>query len=296
MLYAGIGGYYHIFKIDNILMKGFAKILVLLLSIQVLAGSLFAQSKLERSKSELKEERIVRERRAGEYSSSSSFSDDGCGGFFEELIFQAALFVSYYSLIGSYAFEDHLYNDLAPYPLYNGISGNYDATLTEEPKLMRLDLENKVLLSPSSVYGNHLKAKFRPFRFLYLQTDYYQLWERNGVPNGYSHLSLFDFNLGYDRLRFERFNLGWTLGGKYVGNDVKKGGLSIGINAEVFLGKHFSLSSAMRWGWINSNDVNEFEAQLNYHVKNYYFTAGYEHLKIATPTYNFMAIGFGIYF
>lgn len=295
MLYAGIGGYYHIFKIDNILMKGFAKILVLLLSIQVLAGSLFAQSKIDQSKDELKKgNRTKRDRRATDTSYSDGYSDSD--NFFEDLIMQAMMYVAYYSVVGNYNYEDHLYNDLAPYPLYNGISGNYDATLTDAPKLMRLDLENKILLSPSSVYGNHLKAKFRPFRFLYLQTDYYQLWERNGVPNGYSHLSLFDFNLGYDRLRFERFNLGWTLGGKYVGNDVKKGGLSIGVNAEVFLGKHFSLSSAMRWGWINSNDVNEFEAQLNYHVKNYYFTAGYEHLKIATPNYNFMAIGFGIYF
>ena len=246
MLYAGIGGYYHIFKIDNTLMKGFAKILVLLLSIQVLAGSLFAQSKIDQSKDELKEgNRTKRDRRATDTSYSDGYS--GSDNFFEDLIMQAMMYVAYYSVVGNYNYEDHLYNDLAPYPLYNGISGNYDATLTDDPKLMRLDLENKILLSPSSVYGNHLKVKFRPFRFLYMQTDYYQLWERNGVPNGYSHLSLFDFNLGYDRLRFERFNLGWTLGGKYVGNDVKKGGLSIGVNAEVFLGKHFSLSSAMWW-------------------------------------------------
>lgn len=276
-------------------MKGFAKILVLLLSIQVLAGSLFAQSKIDQSKDELKEgNRTKRDRRATDTSYSDGYSDSD--NFFEDLIMQAMMYVAYYSVVGNYNYEDHLYNDLAPYPLYNGISGNYDATLIDDPKLMRLDLENKVLLSPSSVYGNHLKAKFRPFRFLYLQTDYYQLWERNGVPNGYSHLSLFDFNLGYDRLRFERFNLGWTIGAKYIGSGVNDWGMSLGINAEVFLGKHFSLSSAMRWGWINSSSVDEFEAQLNYHVKNYYFTAGYEHLKIATPTYNFMAIGFGIYF
>jgi hypothetical protein len=36
-----------------------------------------------------------------------------------------------------------------------------------------------------------------------------------------------------------------------------------------------------------------FESRL--HKENYFLSVGYQHLKIATPTYNFVSLGGGIY-
>jgi hypothetical protein len=52
----------------------------------------------------------------------------------------------------------------------------------------------------------------------------------------------------------------------------------------------------MKWSLINDVTVNEFEIQSKYHRKNYFYSLGYEHLKIASPTYDFISIGGGIYF
>jgi hypothetical protein len=161
---------------------------------------------------------------------------------------------------------------------------------------MRLDLDNKLLLSLTNIYGNHLKAKFRPFKFFYLQGDYIQLVELAQFDTSDSYLSLFNLDFCYDRIRFEKFNLGWTLGINYVGNEVKEAGFSCGLNTEVFFFNPICLYSSMRWGSINNVPVNEFEIQIKYHKKNYYYSIGFENLKIGTPTYNFISIGGGIYF
>ncbi len=51
-----------------------------------------------------------------------------------------------------------------------------------------------------------------------------------------------------------------------------------------------------KWSTINTLPVNTYEMQLRYHTKSHFFSLGFEHFKIATPTYNFIAIGAGIYF
>ena len=55
-------------------------------------------------------------------------------------------------------------------------------------------------------------------------------------------------------------------------------------------------NSAMMWSRINGLPVNSFELRGKYHKKNYFFSLGYEHLKIASPNYNFVTLGTGIYF
>jgi hypothetical protein len=42
--------------------------------------------------------------------------------------------------------------------------------------------------------------------------------------------------------------------------------------------------------------VNQFEAKGRYHKKNFYVSAGYEYLKIASPSYHFLSVGGGLYF
>jgi hypothetical protein len=96
-------------------------------------------------------------------------------------------------------------------------------------------------------------------------------------------------------MRFEKLNLGWSLGVNYVASDVQKTGISAGLNFDAFIFKNFSLYGSMKWGSVTHNHVNEFEIQCKFHKKRYFYSIGYEHLKIGTPTYNFLAAGAGIY-
>lgn len=204
-----------------------------------------------------------------------------------------------YGFIGDYNNEDHLYSNLTDYPYYNNESGNYENYKASDAdtlkKDFRLDIENHLLFSDKYLYGNHLKVKIRPFHFFYAQTEFHELYEENKWSNDTDKLSLFYFNLGYDRLRFENINIGWTIGASYVGNEVKKAGFSLGVNTEVFLNNNLSLSAAAKWSAINSKPVNLFDIQGRYHIKKCFISLGFEHLIIASQNYNFVAFGGGIY-
>ncbi len=253
--------------------------------------------KVDKSKSELNSGSKTNSSSSNTNSSSTSSkssnndSFDG-GGFFVELGF----YIGFYSTIGDYRNEDHLYNFLSNYPYFDGESGNYVESFDSlvAVKKMRLDLENHFLYN-SKTYGNHFKAKFRPSQYFYIQGSYRELIEKNSFNNSNSNLSIFQFNVAYDRLRFEKFNLGWTLGATYIGSGVNKAGFSYGLNTDIFLLKKMSITSAMIWSRINGLPVNSFELKGKYHKKNYFYTVGFENLKIATPTYNFITFGIGLY-
>ncbi|HEX2935892.1 MAG TPA: hypothetical protein VHO72_11105 [Bacteroidales bacterium] len=255
----------------------------------------FSQGKIEKSKDDLKRG-SSKERSRGRRSASSSSCD--WDNPFLELAGKAFLYISYYSFIGNYGEEYHLHSDLTRHPYYNGWSGNYESSdsLPAERRRFRLDIENKLLYDLADLGGNHLKAKIRPFQYFYMQTDYFQLIEIVRPQESVSSLALFNFTFCYDRLRFEKFNLGWALGVNYVASDVQKVGISAGLNAEAFLFKNLSLYGSMKWGSVNHSPVNELEIQFRVHKNRYFYTVGYEHLKIGLPTYNFLAAGVGIYF
>ncbi|WP_291137147.1 hypothetical protein [Flavobacterium sp. UBA7663] len=271
-------------------------LLVILLSLTLHCS--FSQ-KIDKSKDELKSGNSSNSSSSSSSSNSnssrnSSSNDFGLAGLFVE----GLLYVSFYSTIGDYRSENHLYNPLSKYPYFDGESGNFqkENDSIQYGNLMRFDVENHFLYSNNNLFGNHLKAKFRPFQYFYIQGDYRKLIEKNAITNNYSNLSLFQFNVAYDRIRFKKFNLGWTLGATYVGNDVQKAGFSYGLHTDVFAIKNISFNSAMTWSKINGLPVNSFEIRGKYHKQNCFFALGYEHLKIATPNYNYMTIGAGIYF
>lgn len=257
------------------------------------ASSIYGQSKLNSSKSELKSERSSGRQ---SYSSShrhGSYRDESFDPFF----FEAFMFVTYYSMVGNYAAEEHLGNDLTPYPYFNGIAGNY-LTLDEytaPPKPVRIDVDNKFMIGDDNVLGNRLNISLRPFKYAYLQADYLQLAEVYSNSSELSRLSVFNFDFCYDRLRFSQFNLGWTIGVTYVANDVNRAGFTFGLNASAFLGGNFSLNGVTRWSIINACNVNQFDVNLKYHFGWFYTSIGYENLKIASPSYNFLTVGFGLY-
>ncbi len=259
----------------------------------------FSQNKIEQSKGELKNSfKSDKHHHRDRSQSSSSFeSDDSFQSMIIGGIAEGFLFITVYSAIGNYAGENHLHSNLTYYPYYNTRSGNYENpdSAFSSLRLFRFDIEDRFLFNSEDLYGNHLKLKIRPFQYFYLQGDYFQLTEFNKIFRDNSNLSLFSFNLCYDRIRFERFNFGWTLGANYIGNDVNKAGFCYGLNTDLFIARNISLFSSMKWSMINDAWVNELEIQGKYHLKKYFFSAGFEHLKIGTPNYDFLSIGAGIY-
>ncbi len=273
------------------MMKKFLFVVVLLFTI----NNTFSQ-KVDKSKNELKSGSSNSSSITINNSSSSSqnSSDEyGLVGLFVE----GFLYVSFYSTIGDYNSEEHLYNSLSKYPYIDSESGNFriENDSVEYGNIIRIDVENHFLYSSNKLLGNHLKAKFRPFQYFYLQADYRELLEKNLFTNQFSNLSLFQFNLAYDRIRFKKFNFGWTLGTTYVANDIQKVGFSYGLNADAFVIKNISFNTAILWSKLNGLPVNSFEIRGKYHKKNYFFSFGYEHLKIASPNYNFITLGTGIF-
>lgn len=262
--------------------------------------SSYSQNKLDKSKSQLNsfssnnKQNNISTRTSS--SGASNYNNDS--NVFVHIFFNITFAIFKYGAIGDYKNEDHLYSNLTPYPFYNGTSGNFENadSISISKNKSRFDLENSFVYNSNHLYGTHLKGKIRPFQYCYLQTDFHQLFEFNEIDKTNNRLSLFQFNLNYDRIRFEKFNFGWNLGATYVGNEVRKGGLAYGLNAEYFMGNHISFLGSAIWSRINTLPVNAFELQSKFHKKNYFFSLGFEHLKIAIPTYNFIALGGGVYF
>ncbi|TGD57536.1 hypothetical protein [Flavobacterium humi] len=257
--------------------------------------SFYGQNKTEKSKNELSSS-SSKPAATNSRSSNSGSDSDVDTEVLVDVFVNIGLGVFKYGLIGDYNQEDHLYNSLSRYPFYKEQSGNYNnSDSIAEKKVFRLDFEDKFLYSNNDLFGNHMNLKIRPFQYFYLQADFRQIAEINRIDDTNNGLSLFHFNFCYDRVRMGKFDLGWSLGASYVGNEVKKGGFSYGLSASYFMTKNFSFSGSAKWSAINQQPVNAFEIEGKLHKKKCFFTAGFEHLKIATPTYNFISLGGGIY-
>lgn len=86
------------------------------------------------------------------------------------------------------------------------------------------------------------------------------------------------------------------MGASYVANDVRKAGLSFGLNADCYLSKRISLSGSAKWSSINQRPVNALEIQGKYHINRFFISSGYDYVKIGSPSYKFFKFGGGIYF
>lgn len=257
----------------------------------------FCQSKIHQSKTELKKEKTSTSSSSRSEERSSSKSNIGSAfaqGLFE-IVGRAFLYVTYYSTIGNYKTEEHLYNKLSKYPYCNPSIGNYASADSVFGKNgFRFDFSNQYLFSTKDLSGNHFKASIRPFQYAYVKLGYITLSEYNPTIARNDHLSFVNASICYDRLRFEKFNLGWSVGLTYLRNTVQKGSINFGLNTDVFIAKPISLSATAQWASINQQPVNQLELKVNYHVKRYQFSVGYEHYKIASPDYHFLSAGVGV--
>ena len=210
----------------------------------------------------------------------------------EDVVIEILLYISYYAIVGNYSAEDHLYNDLTNYPYENSKAGNYSSSDEHKAKYFRVDLANHVMFAGNDVYGDHLDIKVRPFRYFYLQSNFFQTVDFSKATNDPS-LSAFTFSFCYDRLRFQKLNLGLTLGINYARSHTSKVKFSGGFNFEWFVTNPVSLHSSVSWGGLN---YENFESQVRYHYKRTFVSAGYEMLKVHDPRYHFVTTGLGVYF
>lgn len=277
------------------------KLTLILLCILTVTG-VAAQGKIDRSKKALNNNTSTDFPPLNANTTATTSSNDSNAGVIGYLV--ATLFmytvggVAYYGLIGDYKNEEHLYNDLTQYPYLEGASGNFYKLKENEASVyvFRIDFDGKFIYSNNDLFGTHLEARIRPLPAFYLKADYYKIFEFNKAAGTRDELSLYYFNFAYDRIRLERFNLGWTLGASYAGSGIDKGGFSFGANAEYFLKNRISFGAGAKWSYINSEPVHAYEFETKFHRNKYFFGVGFEHLKIASPQYNFITLGGGLYF
>lgn len=255
-------------------------------------SSIHAQ-KIEQSKKDLNKNNTS----TASSSSSNSYNDNksNYNSTSDNLFIDIFLYLSYYALIGNHNLEGHLQNKLTPHPYADDNSGNY--TDSSNSKNFRLDMENNLLTeklsSNYSSFGNHFKLKARVKQYLYGQFDQISLFEK--YKGNLDNLAIYQFNLGYDRLRFKKFNFGFLIGATHIGNNVKKTGLTVGLHTDIFFIKKFSLDSSIHWFSINNETVRTFDIKGKFHKKNIFFNLGIENMKIGKPSYNYLATGFGLY-
>lgn len=267
------------------------KIYLFLLIIFLFQFQINAQT-IDQSKKELNDKNSKNKSNSN---NSSTFQPDNPLKFFEILGY-VTFGVIKYGVVGDYKNEIHLKNNLNLHPFSLHGRGNYSESDSLKPKNFRVDLENQFLNAGNSFYGNHLDVKIRPSKYFYFETDYYELFDKNLFSSQTDQLSLFFFTFAYDRVRLENFNLGWTFGASYVGTEVNKSGFSMGVNAEYFLKQNISISVDSKWSTINEKPVNSFQIKGKYFRKRFFGSLSYDRLKIATPVYNFIGLGGGVYF
>lgn len=278
------------------------RILTLILLSFLTVTGVAAQGKIDRSKDDLGGSNTNTDFPPLNPGTTSTSSDDSDSSLLGELIATVFMYtvggVAYYGLLGDYENEDHLYNDLTQYPYLEGTSGNFYQLKENEASVyvFRIDFDGKFIYSNNDLFGTHLEAKIRPLPAFYFKADYYKLFEFNKAAGTRDELSLYYFNFAYDRIRLERFNLGWTAGASYVGSGVDRAGFSFGVNAEYFLKNRISFGAGAKWSYINGEPVHAYEFESKIHRKKYFFGVGFEHLKIASPQYNFITLGGGLYF
>ena len=224
--------------------------------------------------------------------STNSFSQDYYDSDDGSLFVTIMSYLFGYVIIGNYSAEDHLQNLYTPYPYFDGNSGNYTDSEYKRKNCARFSFENGFYLPlTQNAYANRLKGKVN-FRHIGFQGDWLQM--RDFSEN--ESLALFNLSFCYDRLRFQQFNAGWNMGANFAGASVNKFGFSIGMDAEAFLFNPISIYASAKWSWINYEPLHQYEIRAKLYKKRYFFSSGFESIRVATSRYDYIAVGGGVYF
>lgn len=266
----------------------------LILFVFAFCGSpVYSQGKLEKAEESLKSES------SRDYSNEEG-NGSGSNFFvsaFEGIFIDALYYVTYGIFIESGYELDHLSStaSITKYPYFHSNKGNYSYEWDESMTDIRMTISSRYIYENARIEGTHLNMDMRFLKRLALEFDYLQLWENN--PNfGNNNLAMYTFLAKYNRVRTERFDAWWGLGGKYVDGNVNEWGFTYGLGAELFIVKPISIESNFDQTFINSNSINQFNALLNYHINQFKLSGGYESLKIGSEKFSTISLGLSVSF
>ncbi len=189
---------------------------------------------------------------------------------------------------GSYAF-------VSKFPYNNSTQGQYTYEWNEDTPIIRTTFSARYISENSRINGTHLNLDTRFLKRFGFEANYLQLWEKNPYF-GTDNLAMYTALAKYHRVRTEKFNLWWGLGASYIDGDVNDFGFTYGLGAELFFARPLSLEAIFNQSLINGETVNKFDGLLNYHLKNYKVTGGYEHIRIGNQNFSTLVLGAGIFF
>ncbi|MBT8260728.1 MAG: hypothetical protein KJN82_05400 [Bacteroidia bacterium] len=263
--------------------KVYLIIFMMILSISALHG----QGKLEKAEDDLKSESSNDSSIEDNNDYNNGFIVSTLGGLFVDIVYY-----SFYALFFESGFEvDHLASQasLTKYPFYND-KGNYSYEWDESTSTYRLTFSFRYIYENERIEGNHLNMDVSFLKRFGVEFDYLQLWENN--PNfGDNSLAMYTFLAKYNRVRTESFDAYWGIGGTYIDGNVDEWGFTYGLGAELFIAKPISIESNFNQTIINDSSINKFNALLNYHIKQYKISGGYEHLKIGSQKFSMISVG-----
>jgi len=256
-----------------------------------------SQSKLGRAENSLKDNDKQVSGSSNSDSNDDGDMDDSLLAAFGYYVMEAVFAVTYYTLIES-PFEEGNNASMAgitKYPYYSAMKGNYDYALDDATiSNFRADLSGRYLSENNNLKGMHVNLDMRFLKRIGVELDYLQLWENN--PNfGKDHLAFYSLLAKYYRVRTEKFDLYWGIGTSYVDGSVDEFGFTYGLGSELFFAKPLSLEINYSQTFVNSQTINKFNGLLNYHIKQFKFMGGYEHLKIGSQSFSMVTVGTGFF-
>ena len=256
-------------------------------------SGIYGQGKLEQAEEDLKSEKRHESSNNENYDSDDNVFISTLGEVFINLAFYSFLAI----FIESPGEFEHLASSasITKYPYYDSNKGNFSYAWDGSITASRFTISTRYIYENARIDGNHLKMEVSFLKRLGLEFDYLQLWENN--PSfGDNSLAMYNFLAKYKRVRTEQFDAWWGVGGTYIDGSVNDWGFTFGLGAELFIANPISIESNFKQTNINSASTNNFNALLNYHIKRYKVSGGYEHLKIGNQKFSMMSLGFCVSF
>ncbi|TYA70028.1 hypothetical protein [Seonamhaeicola marinus] len=261
----------------------------------------FSQSKIRKA-----EESLKKENNTTKVSTQSggrvSNDDDSLGeAIVKETFGGLAVAIFYYTAYGilvEMPFEKTTPSSRAilnKHPYFNTENGNYSYEWNDNSAVGRATLSSRYIFENSILDGHHLNLGLRFYNKLALKLDYLQLWENN--PNfGHDELAIYTALLKYHRVRTKKLDVWWGVGASYADGAVDDFGFTFGLGAEAFFAKPISLESNFNHTSVNGNSITKFNALINYYLKQFKISGGYERLKIGSQKFSMPSLGLGVSF
>lgn len=226
--------------------------------------------------------------------------DGGSAGSSEFALFMAEFLVRVApELLFYFEGEDSLFYDgkfwtkgYSHFPYETSEVGMYSY---DSDKWYSLSLGGGIFYESFDISSFELSGRFMPAAFLGLEFNSVFLYENISGRRQYS-LTMYDLHLNYQRVRADRFSLWWGAGFRMMIGEKSNGGFSMNLGAACYLTKPISLSGAFRFGWINSVFVDDYDLNINFHIKRAQLYVGYKKYVAGASSLDGLRSGFIVWF